>query len=163
LQSPDDRNLGYFLTAYWSWSTTAKIILKLSVCVLLQTVILNHSTIWLLTPTLSKKTTITCLYYVSISVCCKQRPLYQNHIFKITITFYPRESFREGLWNHWRTFVCLSVCLFVTTITKSRSSAIAEGPRDASCRLKSCQLPRNNAETTYTTSPDQIDGIKLEI
>ena len=45
----------------------------------------------------------------------------------------------------------------------SRSSAIAEGPRDASCQLKSCQLPRNSAETTYTTSPDQIDGMKLEI
>jgi len=42
-------------------------------------------------------------------------------------------------------------------------AAIAEGPRDASCQLKSCQLPRNSAETTYTTSPDQIDGIKLEI
>ena len=40
---------------------------------------------------------------------------------------------------------------------------IAEGPRDASCQLKSCQLPRNSAETTYTTSPDQIDGTKLEI
>ena len=26
---------------------------------------------------------------------------------------YPRESFREGLWNHRRTFVCLPVCLFV--------------------------------------------------
>jgi len=43
------------------------------------------------------------------------------------------------------------------------SSAIAKGPRDASCQLKSCQLPRNSAETTYTTSPDQIDGMKLEI
>ena len=39
----------------------------------------------------------------------------------------------------------------------TRSSAIDEGPRDASCQLKSCQLPRNSAETTYTTSPDQID------
>jgi len=43
-------------------SKTAKIILKLSVCVflniVLKTVILNYSTIWLLTPTLSKK-----LYY----------------------------------------------------------------------------------------------------
>jgi len=47
----------------------------------------------------------------------------------------------------------------------TRSSAIAEGPRDASCQLKSCQLPRNSAETTctYTISPDQIDGMKLEI
>ena len=30
---------------------------------------------------------------------------------------------------------------------KTRSSAIAEGPRDASCQLKSCQLPRNSTET----------------
>jgi len=54
--------------------------------------------------------------------------------------------------------VCLVRCLAWT-----RSSAIAEGPRDALCQLKSCQLPRNSAETTYTTSPDQIDGMKLEI
>jgi len=50
------------------------------------------------------------------------------------------------------------IALYVT-----RNSAIAEGPRDASCQLKSCQLSRNSAETTYTTSPDQIDGMKLEI
>ena len=46
---------------------------------------------------------------------------------------------------------------------QTRSSAIAEGPRDASCQLKSCQLPRNSAETTHTTSPDQTDGMKLEV
>ena len=34
----------------------------------------------------------------------------------------------------------------VNSIT-TRSSAIAEGPRGASCQLKSCQLPRNSAET----------------
>ena len=45
---------------------------------------------------------------------------------------------------------------------KTRSSAIAEEPRDASCQLKSCQLPRNSAETTCTTSPKQIEVIKLE-
>ena len=45
----------------------------------------------------------------------------------------------------------------------TRSSAIAEGPRDASCQLKSCQLPRNSAETTCTTSPEQIDGMKLKV
>ena len=37
---------------------------------------------------------------------------------------------------------------------KTRSSAIAEGPHDASCQLKSCQLSRNSAETTCTTSPE---------
>jgi len=39
---------------------------------------------------------------------------------------------------------------------RTRSSATAEGPRDASCQLKSCQLPGNSAETTCTTSPEQI-------
>jgi len=29
----------------------------------------------------------------------------------------------------------------------TKSSAITEGPRTASCQLKSCQLPRNSAET----------------
>jgi len=52
---------------------------------------------------------------------------------------------------------------FYLSILRTRSSAIAEGPRDASCQLKSCQLRRNSAETTYTTSTDQIDGMKLEI
>ena len=31
-----------------------------------------------------------------------------------------------------------------------------------SCQLKSCQLPRNSAETTCTTSPEQIEVMKLE-
>ena len=53
--------------------------------------------------------------------------------------------------------------IFIQLLKITRSSAIAEGPRDASCQLKSCQLPCNSAETTYTTSPDQIDGMKLEI
>jgi len=39
---------------------------------------------------------------------------------------------------------------------------MAEGPHDASCQLKSCQLPRNSAETTCTTSPEQIEVMKLE-
>ena len=37
--------------------------------------------------------------------------------------------------------------------TQTRSSAIADGPRDASCQLKSRQLPRNSVETTCMTSP----------
>jgi len=62
--------------------------------------------------------------------------------------------------------VCMSVCVCVWAMlpdSNTRSSGIAEGPRDASCQLKSCQLPRNSAETTYSTSPDQMDGMKLEI
>jgi len=37
-----------------------------------------------------------------------------------------------------------------------------EGPHDASCQLKSCHMPRNSAETTCTTSPEQIEVMKLE-
>jgi len=47
-------------------------------------------------------------------------------------------------------------------LSEARSSAISEGLCDASCQLKSCQLPRNSAETTCTTSPEQIEVIKLE-
>jgi len=42
----------------------------------------------------------------------------QPHCFDLFSICYHRESFREGLWNHRRTFVCLFVCLFDTTITK---------------------------------------------
>jgi len=47
---------------------------------------------------------------------------------------------------------------FTIAVNKTRSSAIAEGPRDASCtvswNLANCQWPRNSAETTSTTSPE---------
>jgi len=36
---------------------------------------------------------------------------------------------------------------YLVKLQSTRSSAIAEGPRDASSQLKSCQLPRNGAET----------------
>jgi len=56
------------------------------------------------------------------------------------------------------------ICLFVPRWqpANTRSSAIAEGPRDASCQLKSSQLPRNSAETTCTTCTEQIEVMKLE-
>jgi len=44
----------------------------------------------------------------------------------------------------------------------TKDSAIAEGPRDASCQLKSCQLSSNNAETICMTSPEQIEVMILE-
>ena len=48
-------------------------------------------------------------------------------------------------------FIKISHVLNNLTIHCTRSSAVAEGPRDASCQLKSCHLPRNSAETAYTT------------
>jgi len=42
------------------------------------------------------------------------------------------------------TMTVNNVCCF---LIKTRSSAITEEPHNASCQLKSCQLPRNSAET----------------
>ena len=55
-----------------------------------------------------------------------------------------------------------SACAQSLEFYATRSSAIAEGLRDASCQLKACQLLRNSAETTCTTSPGQIEVMKLE-
>jgi len=41
----------------------------------------------------------------------------------------------------------------------TRSSAIAGGPRDAPCQLKSCQLPRNSAETTLRRVLNQVSAV----
>ena len=65
----------------------------------------------------------------------------------------------RGLTNDKISY-CLKTSLSVSKLT--RSSAIAEGPRDALCQLKSCQLPRNSVETTCTTSPEHIEVMKLE-
>ena len=69
-------------------------------------------------------------------------------------------SFPPNNYGHKCLKIYPKICL---RIILTRSSATAEGPRDASCQLKSCQFPRNSAETTCTTSPDQIDGMKLEV
>ena len=72
--------------------------------------------------------------------------------------------------KNWFLFYCLTVYIYTCAslvrnarmTTETTSSAIAEGRRDASCQLKSCQLLRNNAETTCTTSPKLIEVMKLE-
>ena len=51
---------------------------------------------------------------------------------------------------------------FTLSFNKTRRSVIAEGPRDESCQLKSCQLPHISAETICTTSPEEIKVMKLE-
>ena len=80
------------------------------------------------------------------------------HTWRLTSSILPPSLKILNLVLH-----ALWVLMFSVSYHWTRSSAIAEGPRDASCQLKSCQLPRNSAKTTYTTSPDQIDGMKLEI
>ena len=49
---------------------------------------------------------------------------------------------------------------YISTQYYTRSSAIAEGPRDASCQLKFANC--NSAQTTCTTSPEQIEVMKLK-
>jgi len=64
--------------------------------------------------------------------------------------------------------VWLAVCLissvkmtdWLSFIT--RISAIADGPRDATCQSNSCQLQHNSVGTTCTTSPEQIEVMELE-
>jgi len=71
----------------------------------------------------------------------------------------------KGMANWMRETINHFTCNFARPSCSpilTRSSAIAEGPRDASCQLKSCQLPRNSAETTCTTSSKQIEVMKLE-
>jgi len=58
---------------------------------------------------------------------------------------------------------CMLLRLENTNVNIQEAQLLPREPHDASCQLKSCQLPRNSAETTYTTSPDRIDGMKLEI
>jgi len=48
--------------------------------------------------------------------------------------------------------------LYLVRSTDKKLSYL-EGPRDASCQLKSCQFPHNSAETTCT-SPEQIEVMK---
>jgi len=66
--------------------------------------------------------------------------------------------YRPNFPEAYASVLCRHCCGHIVScrlqIITTRSSAIAEGPLDSSCQLKSCQLPRNSAETTYTTSPD---------
>jgi len=50
----------------------------------------------------------------------------------------------------------------VAEAVRDKKLSYHRGTRDASCQLKSCQLPRNSAENTCTTSPEQIKVMKLE-
>jgi len=48
------------------------------------------------------------------------------------------------------------------TPTNHKKLSYRRGTEQCVCQLKPCQLPRNSAETTCTTSPEQIRVMKLE-
>ena len=104
------------------------------------------------------------------TICCFSHQFPYKNELTSRLDLLPQPVFKQKLGDEWcRSFKDTMSFLSpqhqhqLKNSDGTRSSAIAEGPRDASCQLKSWQLPRNSAETTYTTSPDQIDGMKLEI
>jgi len=87
---------------------------------------------------------------VSVSVCHKS--VFYQKDEQIKLHSGAEASFNQSLHCHLRKFVYLQNKgtslwnFFLNYGLGTKSSAIAEGPRDASCQLKSCQLPRNSAE-----------------
>jgi len=74
--------------------------------------------------------------------------------------------------NKTKTSSAKTSSLETKTNTKTQKWDIKQeaqlSPSDRAMRLVSSNLanyhlPRNSAETTYTTSPDQTDGMKLEV
>jgi len=74
-----------------------------------------------------------CFFLPSFPLLCSLFPIGQS--LPVVSPFYRAMLCIRGT-NDGPVSVCVCVCL-----------SIAEGPRDASCQLKSWQLPRNSAET----------------
>jgi len=85
-----------------------------------------------------------------------------HSVLSICIEILPRTFRRCSIVIAFSALVLFVGHLEGHPACKTRSSAIAEGPHDASCQLKSFQLPCNSAETTCTRSPEQIEVMKLE-
>jgi len=66
---------------------------------------------------------------------------------------------QPGLQFHYELLWAYAICIKGNII---RSSAIADGPHDAMCPSKSCQLLHNSVGTTCMTSPEQIEVMELE-
>ena len=80
-------------------------------------------------------------------------------LIQCVVCAFPVDERLFGDYVDWGPGVlaeCGGMGTFLTGVAlkQTTGSAIAEGPRDASCQLKSCELPRNSAETTCTTSPE---------
>jgi len=71
------------------------------------TSVLRDTGAWSGLPTQLKLLRPTTTFHRQLKRFCCNVPVDTG---KQTDGCYPRESFREGLWNHRRTFVCLSVC-----------------------------------------------------
>ena len=92
-------------------------------------------------------TSARTVYLLLMESCCRRHscklddqltwPLTHSDI-SVVFEFFPQN-------------ILIKLQAFNSQEIDTSSSAIAEGPRDASCQLKSCQLPRNSAETTWQT------------
>ena len=103
--------------------------------------------LYILQQSLQQSLTVTSALQQSLQSITHARARARTHV---------RTHARTHVHTHTRlTALCPGLPGWARTRKVTRSSAIAEGPRDTSCQLKYCQLPRNSAETTYTTSPDK--------
>jgi len=77
----------------------------------------------------------------------------------------PRAWIKNGRGKVWYLRLPCSRCY--AAIRGGIQQEAQLSPSDRAMRLVSSNLannlPRNSAETTYTTSPDQTDGMKLEV
>ena len=99
------------------------------------------------------------------SLTYKQSACKHYHSNKHLSEFSPTRWRQEK--NNWPSYEtklrhCHTLWFHRPYTLLDKSSAVVDGASDASCQLKSCQLPRNSAETTCTTSPEQIEVMKLE-
>jgi len=94
------------------------------------------------------------LEHITLNIFCN------GYMRVLNVTFY---TFQRIIFT-W-TFLRLHSTVSQRLLNKQQEAQIS--PSYRAMRLVSsnlsCQLPRNSAETTYTTSPDQTDGMKLEV
>jgi len=111
------------------------------------------------TKTCSQIPTKNSPYWRSRSMSINSRNVKRNWLCSAAVCH--RRQLDDSVQWHWDV---RQLVLQYTHIHQpiTRSSAIAKGPSNASCQLKPCQLPRNSAETTCTTSPEQIWVMKSE-